>query len=89
MTRRERVEGAIGFRETDFVPYHVGLTAAAREKLAAYLGTKDVDEAIGNHLLSVSARRAAVWREERPGFWRDEFGVLWDRTIDQDIGNPV
>ncbi len=22
----------------------------------------------------------------RPGFWRDEFGVVWNRTVDKDIG---
>ncbi|MGB9607569.1 MAG: uroporphyrinogen decarboxylase family protein, partial [bacterium] len=29
-----------------------------------------------------------AWVEVKPGFWRDEFGVIWNRTIDKDIGNP-
>ena len=27
--------------------------------------------------------------EVRPGFWRDDFGVVWNRTIDKDIGTVV
>ena len=26
------------------------------------------------------------WQEIRPGYWRDEFGVVWNRTVDKDIG---
>ena len=25
-------------------------------------------------------------QELRPGHWRDEFGVVWNRTVDKDIG---
>jgi len=89
MTRRDRVLKALRFEEADIVPYNVGLTAPVRAALAGHFGTEDVEEAIGNHLMSVSARRAAVGQEERLGYWRDEWGVLWDRTIDVDIGNPV
>jgi uroporphyrinogen decarboxylase len=88
MTRRERVIKALKFEEPDICPWNVGLTAGAREKLVAHYGTEDLNSVIGNHLMSVSARRSSIWTEERPGFWRDEFGVLWDRTVDPDIGNP-
>ncbi len=89
MTRRERVLKAIRFEEADIVPYHVGMTLPVREQVSAHFGTDDLDSVIGNHLMGVSARRSAPWVEERPGFWRDEFGVLWDKTVDRDIGNPV
>jgi len=29
-----------------------------------------------------------IW-EIRPGFFKDEWGVVWDRRIDKDIGNPI
>ncbi len=30
--------------------------------------------------------RRGAWQEIRPGHWRDDFGVVWNRTIDKDIG---
>jgi uroporphyrinogen decarboxylase len=89
MTRKDRVIKALRFEAPDMVPYHIGLTAPVRAALIEHFGCADLDAALGNHLMSVSARRAAVWTEERPGYWRDEWGVLWDRTIDTDIGNPT
>jgi uroporphyrinogen decarboxylase len=41
---------------------------------------------LGNCLSLHRARRIA---EVRPGVWRDEFGVEWDRSIDTDIGVVV
>jgi len=29
---------------------------------------------------------ADSWREVEPDIWQDQFGVLWDRTVDKDIG---
>lgn len=90
MTRRERVAKTMRFEEPDCVPWHIGLTIPAREKVADYFGCRpdQTDDVLGNHLLRCPAEPPDAWKEERPGFWRDEFGVLWDRTIDQDIGNP-
>jgi len=92
MTRRERIRKALAFEQADFVPWHINLTIPARRKVAEYFGIADdretVDEALGNHVHHILTEPPDAWVEERPGFWRDEFGVLWDRTVDQDIGNP-
>jgi uroporphyrinogen decarboxylase len=86
MTPRERVKLALQHRQPDRVPYHFGCTAPARRKLERYYGTEDLAKALEDHLIIYSTRRHAVWTEVRPGFWRDEFGVVWNRTIDTDIG---
>ena len=86
ITPRERVWQAIRHQQPDRVPYHFGFTVPARRKAEAYYGTTDLDRLLGNHLLIYSTRRHAAWEELRPGFWRDEFGVIWNRTIDVDIG---
>lgn len=86
VTPRERVWSAIRHRAPDRVPYHFTYTLPARRKLEAYFGTTDLDAILGNHLAIYSVRREAGLQEVRPGFWRDEFGVVWNRTIDQDIG---
>jgi uroporphyrinogen decarboxylase len=86
MTPRERVQQAAQFRDTDVVPYQVEFTVRARRKFAEALGDADFEEKIGNHLATLSHRRAAKWTEVRPGHFADEWGVVWNRTIDQDIG---
>ena len=86
ITPRERVLKALRHEEPDIVPYHLGFTQPALRKFEAYCGTKDVDSFAGNHLAIFSVRRMAPWTEVRPGFWRDSFGVLWNRTVDPDIG---
>ena len=73
-------------REPDITPYHIGFTIPAREKLVGYYKKDDIDSVIGNHFLRLAAN--FQWNEVKPGFWKDPFGVIWDRTIDKDIGNP-
>ncbi len=86
MTPRERVKLALQHRQPDRIPYHVGCTAPARRKLESYYGTSDLLRELEDHLIIYSTRRYSPWTEVRPGYWRDEFGVVWNRTIDPDIG---
>ena len=87
MTPRERVVEALGHRQPDVCPWHISFTIPARDKLRMALGINDLDRAVGNHFAKIEAVPEDGWREIRPDFWRDEFGVVWDRTIDKDIGN--
>ena len=88
ITPRERVRTAIRHIQPDRTPYQINFTTPARRKLADYYGTADLDDLIGNHLAKYKARPpdALGWLADRPGFFRDEFGVVWNRTIDRDIG---
>jgi len=79
---------ALHHKETDMVPYQVNFTAEARQKTVAYYGEAEIEEFIGNHLANImydlfDATQVVV----QPGFVRDHFGVVWDRTVDTDIGN--
>ncbi len=85
-TPKERVWQAIRHTQPDHVPWQIGCTTPARRKLAAYFGTEALDEVLGNHLAKYRPRAPDALVEVRPGFWRDEFGVLWNRTVDPDIG---
>ncbi|MEN3202272.1 MAG: uroporphyrinogen decarboxylase family protein [Atribacterota bacterium] len=89
MTRRERVLKALAFEETDIVPYQVDFTIPAREKMVSYLGDTHFIEKIGNHLAYVKAIPPYGVKEVAPGFFQDEWGVVWNRTVDPDIGNPT
>jgi uroporphyrinogen decarboxylase len=88
MTDRDRIIKSLTFQDTDIVPWHMGFTHPCKVRLQEYYGTEDLDPILGNHLAGTGADLPDGYREVRPGFWRDEFGVLWDRTVDEDIGNP-
>ncbi len=86
LTPRQRVLDAIAHRQTDFVPYHVEYTPGAKAAMSKALGTDDLALAIGDHVSRYSLR--GKWEQVRPGFVRDDFGVVWNRTVDLDIGVP-
>ncbi len=86
MTPRERILNAIQFKDTDVVPYHVTFTAVARQKLADYYGNPDFESKIGNHIGYLYRGGEGVWTELKPGFVQDAWGVIWNRTVDKDIG---
>ncbi len=83
---RERVWRAIRHQEPDRVPWHLGCTVPARQRLEAFYGTTNLDDVLGNHLAKYRPRAPEGLREIRPGFFRDDFGVVWNRTVDKDIG---
>jgi uroporphyrinogen decarboxylase len=85
-TPRDRVWQAIRHVQPDRVPYHFTFTVPARQKLEAHYGTTDLDQRLDNHLVKYRSRGPWSIQEVRPGYWRDEFGVVWNRTVDKDIG---
>lgn len=89
MTPRERVYHAIQFQETDIVPYHITFTSVARDHYAEYCGDADFQSQLGNHLALISHEGLTKWQEVEPGYYRDWWGVIWNRTVDKDIGCVV
>ncbi len=87
MTPKERVAMALDHREPDIVPYHITLTIPVRERLGEHTGRDDLDAFIGNHLALYEPLPPDAWVEVEPELWRDQFGVVWDRSVDKDIGN--
>ncbi len=86
-TSRERIWQSIRHSQPDRVPYHFSYTKPARDKLENYYGTSNLDSILGNDLVKYKPRRPDAWQEVRPDFWKDEFGLVWNRTVDKDIGN--
>jgi len=86
MTNRERVIASLNHRQPDRVPYAIGFTQPAHAKMAQYYGDPVFAAKLGNAFCSLSASLRTDWQEVRPGHWRDEFGVVWNRTVDKDIG---
>ena len=88
MTPRQRVWAAVQHRQPDRVPYNLTWTVPAQRKLEQYYETTDLENALGNHLAKYRARLSDAdgWLADRPGYFRDEWGVVWNRTLDKDIG---
>ena len=92
MTKREAVRNAIQNIEGDIVPYNIEFTWQAKERTAAYLQDPDFVGKIGNHL-SYAGFSGFSGQEIAPGYFQDDFGVVWNRTgADKEIGvidNPL
>lgn len=86
ITPRERVYRALDHCQTDRVPYHLSYTALARQKLEAYYGTCELDDVIGNHIVKYKPRCDDYLVEVGTDLWRDEFGVVWNRQGNADVG---
>jgi len=85
MTPKEVVCRALRFEDPPYTPWGFDFTAPALDKLRDHYGTDDVMPLMHNHLVSVKWRRAGFEPigDDRV---RDPFGVVWDRSVDKDIG---
>jgi uroporphyrinogen decarboxylase len=86
MTKREVVKAALKGERPPYVPWSFRFTKEARDVLRARLGTDDVEAAVGNHILELGSD-IGFFDDLGGGRFRDAFGVVWDRTVDKDIGN--
>lgn len=86
--KRERVLAALRHQATDIVPFNTEPTLEMTEKLCACLqmDAAEVLEWTGNHIEKFNCKEPDV--ECATGFYRDEYGVVWNRTVDKDIGMP-
>jgi len=87
MMRKERVQTAIQHQQTDIVPYNIELTGGVLTRVADYLGIEKASfsDYAGNHIEKASYNIGGSYIDV--GFFRDEFGVLWNRSgQDKDIG---
>jgi uroporphyrinogen decarboxylase len=86
MTKRETILGVLSHRKPPYVPWHYNFTVEARELLERHFGSPQaMDDAVQNHFVEFR-NRVAIEPTGREGFVRDGFGVIWDRTVDKDIG---
>ena len=87
MTLRQNVIDALNHRRVFPIPYCVNYTEQAYERVAEYTHNPHFMDAYQNciHSFSYSGRTKEL--PERPGFFIDDFGVVWNRTgADRDIG---
>lgn len=85
MEKREVVKRALGFQEIPYVPWHFKFTLEAKEKLVEYLNGNDIEDYLQNHILELG-NDIGFFEYLGDNHYKDVFGVIWDRSIDKDIG---
>lgn len=93
MTRREAVIAALRHKETEHIPYHLEYTEQEYERMIAHTGNPDLTGERDSYLHYMQYWGYPTELADKPGFFRDDFGVTWNRTgADKDIGvvdNPI
>jgi len=85
-TKREIIRLVLEGRKPPYVPWSCGFTKAARAKLEPYFAPIELELALDNHLVKLGSD-IGFFTDLGDHRVRDIFGVVWDRSIDQDIGN--
>ncbi|MCL1992418.1 MAG: uroporphyrinogen decarboxylase [Spirochaetes bacterium] len=86
MNRREIVLGALSHKNTTPIPYHIDFTVQSLERLVEYTKDADIEEKLGGYLHYTQYWGWPTELPDKPGHFQDEFGVVWNRTVDKDIG---
>jgi uroporphyrinogen decarboxylase len=86
MNRREIVRDALDHKATTPIPYHVEFTSQALERLIRATGDRDIANRIGSCLHYTQYWGWPTELPDRPDHFKDEFGVVWNRRVDKDIG---
>jgi uroporphyrinogen decarboxylase len=86
MTKRDVVRLVLQGKRPPYVPWSMGFTKEAREKLQQYYGCDDLEGPLENHLVKLGSD-IGLFTDLGDDRVRDAFGVVWDRRVDKDIGN--
>lgn len=88
MTKREIIHSILEGQTTPYVPWSCGFTKEARAKLEEHFNSTDVEDILDNHLLKLGSD-IGFFTDLGYDHVQDVFGVVWDRSIDKDIGNVL
>jgi uroporphyrinogen decarboxylase len=85
VTPRDVVRTVLEGKRPPYVPWQIGLTHEAEEKLRDHFGTNDLDGPLGNHFVRLG-NDFGFFEDLGNDRFRDHFGVVWNRSVDKDIG---
>ncbi len=84
-SKRDVIIQVLTHQQPPYVPWSIGFTLEASEKIKNHLKSDDLDMAINNHIVYLSN----AWNyyiDVGDKLVQDHFGVVWDRSFDKDIG---
>lgn len=85
MTKREVVRCVLEGKRPPYVPWSCSFTQEAEDTLRAHFGDLDLEDILGNHILGLGSD-IGFFEDIGNERVRDVFGVVWDRSVDRDIG---
>ena len=86
MQKRDVIRLVLEGKRPPYVPWSMGFTKEAKEKLQRHYGCDDLEGPLQNHLLKLGSD-IGFFSDLGNNRVQDVFGVVWDRSIDRDIGN--
>jgi uroporphyrinogen decarboxylase len=88
MTRRDIMRLVYQGQPPPYVPWVFNFTQEAFAKLAEHYGGPDQvpRDMLGGHFLTTGQGLGDFFEPLGHDLWRDGFGVVWDRSVDKDIG---
>ena len=86
VSKRDVVRMVLEHKRPPYVPWHFGFTKEALEKLQNHFGTKDIEPFLDNHFVGLG-EQMGYFTDIGNDRFQDVFGVVWDRSVDKDIGN--
>ena len=86
MTKRDVIRDVLQGKKPPYVPWSMGFTKEAKQKLQRHYGEENLDIPLDNHLLKLGSD-IGFFADLQDDRVQDVFGVVWDRSVDKDIGN--
>lgn len=86
MTKREVIKLVLDGQKPPYVPWSFKFTLEPKEALEKYYGVDDLDPVLGNHVLQLGSD-IGFFEYLGDDLYQDVFKVVWDRSIDKDIGD--
>lgn len=86
MNRREIIKLVLDGKKPPYTPWSFKFTLEARSLLQDHYHEEDLDNILYNHILLLG-NDYGFFDKVGDNLYRDVFGVVWDRSIDKDIGN--
>ena len=88
MQKRDVIRLVLEGKQPPYVPWSMGFTKEAKEKLQRHYRCEDIEGPLQNHLLKLGSD-IGFFTDRGKDRVQDVFGVVWDRSVDKDIGNVV
>ncbi len=86
MTKREVIKLVLDGGKPPYVPWSYKFTKEPKEMLQEHYGVEDLDPILGNHILQLGSD-IGFFDKVGEDLYQDVFKVVWDRSIDKDIGD--
>ncbi len=85
MDKREVIRMVLAGQRPPYVPWSLGFTKEAKAKLQQHFGQSELEPVLQNHLLKLGSD-IGFFNDLENDCVQDVFGVVWDRSVDKDIG---